>query len=59
MAGKKQGKKELFWGWVFFAPTLAGLLVLNIIPISRPSIKAFSRPGHLAEETGSWGSRII
>lgn len=45
MAGKKQGKKELFWGWVFFAPTLAGLLVLNIIPIFQTIYKSFFQTG--------------
>lgn len=45
MAGKKQGKKELFWGWVFFAPTLAGLLILNIIPIFQTIYKSFFQAG--------------
>lgn len=45
MAGKTQGKKELFWGWLFFAPTLAGLLILNIIPIFQTIYKSFFQTG--------------
>ena len=45
MAGRKQGKKELFWGWVFFAPTLLGLLILNIIPIFQTIYKSFFQTG--------------
>lgn len=45
MAGRQQGKKELFWGWVFFAPTLTGLLILNIIPIFQTIYKSFFQTG--------------
>ncbi len=44
-AEKKQRNKEFFWGWVFFAPTLAGLLVLNIIPIFQTIYKSFFQVG--------------
>lgn len=43
---KSMGKqKELFWGWMFFLPTLAGLLVLNIIPIISTIRQSFYRSG--------------
>lgn len=40
-----QGKKELFWGWMFFLPTLLGLLILNIIPIFQTIYESFFQTG--------------
>lgn len=40
-----QSKKELFWGWIFFLPTLLGLLILNIIPIFQTIYESFFQTG--------------
>ncbi len=51
MAGKKkiartrQNRNESIWGWIFFAPTLIGLLILNIIPIFQTIYKSFFATG--------------
>lgn len=45
IAAARRGKKELFWGWMFFAPTLVGLLILNIIPIFQTIYKSFFQTG--------------
>lgn len=45
IAVTRQNRKELFWGWMFFAPTLIGLLVLNIIPIFQTIYKSFFQTG--------------
>lgn len=45
MEGRKQKGKEQFWGWLFFAPTLIGLLILNIIPIFQTIYKSFFQTG--------------
>lgn len=42
---KKIGNKEMFWGWIFIAPTLIGLLVLNIIPIFQTIYESFFQTG--------------
>lgn len=44
-AAAKRMQKQNFWGWVFFAPTLAGLLILNIIPIFQTIYKSFFQTG--------------
>lgn len=45
IAAARRGRKELFWGWMFFAPTLVGLLILNIIPIFQTIYKSFFQTG--------------
>lgn len=41
----RKRKNETFWGWVFFAPTLIGLLILNIIPIFQTIYQSFFQTG--------------
>lgn len=41
----RKRKNEAFWGWVFFAPTLIGLLILNIIPIFQTIYQSFFQTG--------------
>lgn len=38
-------RAELQWGWFFVAPTMIGLIVLNIIPIFQTIYKTFFRTG--------------
>lgn len=38
-------RAELKWGWLFVAPTMIGLLVLNIIPIFQTIYKTFFKTG--------------
>lgn len=45
MAGMRQSKNEFIWGWIFFAPTLIGLVILNIIPIFQTIYKSFFQTG--------------
>jgi len=47
---KKKGmtpreKSEAFWGWIFIAPTMIGLIVLNIIPIFQTIYQSFFKTG--------------
>lgn len=37
--------KEWCWGWAFIAPTIIGLLVLNIIPIFQTLYLSFFKSG--------------
>ncbi len=51
MAGKKKVKttararSEFLWGWLFVAPTMIGLIVLNIWPIIKTIKQSFYRTG--------------
>lgn len=38
-------KSETFWGWIFIAPTMIGLIVLNIIPIFQTIYQSFFKTG--------------
>lgn len=38
-------RKETLWGWIFIAPTMIGLLVLNIIPIFQTIFQSFFKTG--------------
>lgn len=40
---KKYDAKETFWGWLFIAPTLIGLIVLNIKPAIDTFILSFQK----------------
>lgn len=41
----KKRSSEQLWGWLFFLPTLAGLMILNIIPIVSTIRQSFYRVG--------------
>ena len=41
----KQKQNEWCWGWILVAPTIAGLLVLNIIPIFQTLFLTFFKTG--------------
>lgn len=48
MKGKKNSgrrRSEFFWGWLFLLPTMAGLLLLNIIPILKTIYQSFFKTG--------------
>lgn len=38
-------KKQAFWGWLFILPTMAGLIILNIIPMIQTLYQSFFRTG--------------
>ena len=38
-------KNEMIWGWIFIAPTMIGLTVLNIIPIFQTIHQSFFKTG--------------
>ncbi len=38
-------KNEMLWGWIFIAPTMLGLIVLNIIPIFQTIYQSFFKTG--------------
>ncbi len=40
-----QAKKEFLWGWLFLAPTMIGLIILNIIPIIQTIYQSFFKSG--------------
>ncbi len=41
----KQKRNEFLWGWLFILPTMAGLVVLNIIPIFQTIYQSFFKTG--------------
>ena len=41
----KQKRSEFLWGWLFILPTMAGLIVLNIIPIFQTIYQSFFKTG--------------
>lgn len=51
MAGKvkskgiSQQRSEFLWGWLFILPTMAGLMILNIIPIFQTIYQSFFKTG--------------
>lgn len=38
-------KSETIWGWIFIAPTMIGLIILNIIPIFQTIYQSFFKTG--------------
>ena len=38
-------KAEFLWGWLFILPTMAGLIILNIIPIFQTIYQSFFKTG--------------
>lgn len=38
-------KSETLWGWIFIAPTMIGLIILNIIPIFQTIYQSFFKTG--------------
>lgn len=45
-------RSEFLWGWLFILPTMAGLMILNIIPIFQTIYQSFFK-------TGSFGRGIF
>lgn len=41
----KRRRQELIWGWLFILPTMAGLFILNIIPIIQTIYQSFFKTG--------------
>ncbi|SET31406.1 multiple sugar transport system permease protein [Pseudobutyrivibrio sp. C4] len=41
----KRERSEFIWGWLFIAPTMIGLIVLNIIPIFQTIYQSFFKTG--------------
>src|SRR5699024_12446637 len=41
----------MFWGWALIAPTLIGLLVLNIIPMIQTLVMSFQNVSTFGEST--------
>lgn len=44
-SASKQAKREFIWGWLFLLPTMAGLMILNIIPIFQTIYQSFFKTG--------------
>lgn len=44
-SSKKQRYSEFLWGWFFILPTMAGLIILNIIPIFQTIYQSFFKTG--------------
>ena len=38
-------KSEFIWGWLFIIPTMAGLIILNIVPIFQTIYQSFFKTG--------------
>ena len=38
-------RSEFLWGWLFILPTMAGLMILNIIPIFQTIYQSFFKTG--------------
>ncbi len=41
----KRERSEFIWGWLFIAPTMIGLIILNIIPIFQTIYQSFFKTG--------------
>ncbi len=44
-SASKRAKREFVWGWLFLLPTMAGLMILNIIPIFQTIYQSFFKTG--------------
>jgi hypothetical protein len=49
----KEKRSMMFWGWGLIAPTLIGLLVLNIIPMIQTFVMSFQNVSTLVNLPGS------
>jgi len=47
----KEKRSMMFWGWALIAPTLIGLLVLNIIPMIQTFVMSFQNVSTFGEST--------
>jgi multiple sugar transport system permease protein len=43
--GSRRERSEFLWGWLFLLPTMAGLMILNIIPIIQTIYQSFFKTG--------------
>lgn len=43
--GSRRERSEFLWGWLFLLPTMAGLIILNIIPIFQTIYQSFFKTG--------------
>lgn len=46
---RRQARSDFLWGWFFILPTMAGLLVLNIIPIFQTVYQSFFKTGNFGK----------
>lgn len=44
-SGQKRKRSQFIWGWLFILPTMAGLFILNIIPIFQTIYQSFFKTG--------------
>ncbi len=44
-SGQKRKRSQFIWGWLFILPTIAGLFILNIIPIFQTIYQSFFKTG--------------
>ncbi len=44
-SGQKRKRSQFIWGWFFILPTIAGLFILNIIPIFQTIYQSFFKTG--------------
>ncbi|SHF14589.1 carbohydrate ABC transporter membrane protein 1, CUT1 family (TC 3.A.1.1.-) [Atopostipes suicloacalis DSM 15692] len=49
--GNREKRSMMFWGWMLIAPTLIGLLILNIIPVIQTLIMSFQNVSTFGEST--------
>lgn len=49
--GNREKRNMMFWGWVLIAPTLVGLLILNIIPVIQTFVMSFQKVSTLGDST--------
>lgn len=45
LKGSRRERSEFLWGWCFLLPTMAGLIILNIIPIIQTIYQSFFKTG--------------
>ena len=45
LKGSRRARSEFLWGWLFLLPTMAGLVILNIIPIFQTIFQSFFKTG--------------
>ena len=45
LAGTSRERSEFLWGWLFILPTMAGLIILNLIPIFQTIYQSFFKTG--------------
>lgn len=47
--GSSRERKNFLWGWFFILPTMAGLILLNIIPIFQTIYQSFFKTGNFGK----------